>query len=68
MVNGLPYTTGFGENPGVVEGLAVLKVWSALRFVPALLVATSWKWYLVPDFKPLIDADTGMGVVPAPIA
>jgi hypothetical protein len=57
----------------VVVGVAslgdVVKVWSSPEVVPAALVATTRKWYVVPGERPLRLADpaTALGPAPAPV-
>ena len=43
-----------------------VKVASGVLVVPAELVATSRKWYVVPAVSPEIGADTGTGALPDP--
>jgi hypothetical protein len=60
---------GGGSDGGSLDGgggEVVVKVWSAPGAVPDALCATSSKWYIVPDARPVTGADAGTLVVPVP--
>jgi hypothetical protein len=52
----------------VTEGAKafVVKVWSEPLVVPTLFVATSLKWYVVPNSSPLMSELTAIALVPEP--
>jgi len=54
-------------EPVVALGFTgVVKAWSSPTVVPATLVATSRKWYVVPGERPPRFADAATALVPAP--